>query len=89
MSSSKKKKSSLASVVIGFFLVIIALVSFGISTFFSIKKHFKGDNYNSVINVRYELDPYKSENPAIDKKPEISLEELKFELDKTTFFPVT
>ncbi len=83
MSSSKKKKSSLASVVIGFFLVIIALVSFGISTFFSIKKHFKGDNYNSVINVRYELDPYKSENPAIDKKPEISLEELKFELDKT------
>ncbi len=83
MTSSKKKKSSLTSVVIGFFLIIIALASFGISTFFSLKKYFKGENYNSVINVRYELDPYRSENPAIDKKSGISLEELKLELNRT------
>lgn len=79
--SNKKQRSSLVSIIIGFFLMLLAFVGFGVSSFFSIKKNFNGDNYNSVINVRYELDPYKSENPAIDKKTKVNLDNLKLELN--------
>ena len=80
--SNKKQKSSLVLMIIGFFLTLLTVVGFGVSSFFSVKKIFKGDNYNSVINVRYELDPYKSENPVIDKKASVDLDDLKLELDK-------
>ena len=70
--SSKNKakinKRSLISIIIGFFLIIVAIASFGTSTFFSIKKSVKGDQYDSSISLRYELDLYKPENLALDSK---------------------
>ena len=83
--SSKNKakinKHSLISIIIGFFLIIVAIASFGTSTFFSIKKSVKGDQYDSSISLRYELDPYKPENLALDSKDNVDLDTLKSQMN--------
>lgn len=78
---TKLNKRSLVSIIIGLFLVLIAFAGFGISAFFSVKKHVKGDKYDSSISVRYELDPYKPENLALDKKSNVDLNTLKSEMN--------
>lgn len=78
---TKLNKHSLLSIIIGFFLVIIAAAGFGVSAFFSAKKFTKGDKYDSSISLRYELDPYKPENIALDKKTNIDLDTLKSEMN--------
>lgn len=78
---TKLNKHSLLSIIIGFFLVVIAAAGFGVSAFFSAKKYTKGDNYHSSISLRYELDPYKPENIALDKKTTVDLDALKSEIN--------
>lgn len=78
---TKLNKHSLLSIIIGFFLIIVAAAGFGVSAFFSVKKYTKGDKYDSSISLRYELDPYQPENIALDKKTNIDLDTLKSEMN--------
>ena len=80
--SSRKNKSSIFSIIIGFFLVILAFVSFGLSTYFGYKNYFKGANYDSSINIRYELDPYTVEDPTTHKQTYIDEKDLRDKLIK-------
>jgi flagellar basal body-associated protein FliL len=80
--SSRKNKSSILSIIIGFFLVILAFVSFGLSAYFGYKNYFKGANYDSSINIRYELDPYTVEDPTAHKQTYIDEKDLRDKLNK-------
>ena len=80
--SMRNNKSSILSIIIGFFLVILAFVTFGLSTYFGYKNYFKGANYDSSINIRYELDPYTVEDPTVSKTKDIDENELKDKLNK-------
>lgn len=80
--SSRKNKSSILSIIIGFFLVILAFVSFGLSTYFGYKNYFNGANYDSSINIRYELDPYTVEDPTAHKQTYIDEKDLRDKLNK-------
>ena len=80
--STKKNKNSILSIIIGFFLVILAFVSFGLSTYFGYKNYFKGANYDSSINIRYELDPCTTEDPTASKATHIDVNDLKNKLNK-------
>ena len=80
--SKRKNKSSILSIIIGFFLVILAFVSFGLSTYFGYKNYFKGANYDSSINIRYELDPYTVEDPTVPSQTPIDEKDLRDKLNK-------
>jgi flagellar basal body-associated protein FliL len=79
--STRKNKSSILSIIIGFFLVILAFVSFGLSAYFGYKNYFKEANYDSSINIRYELDPYTVEDPTAHKQ-DIDEKDLRDKLKK-------
>lgn len=68
MAKSKIKKSNIFSIVLGFFLMVVTLGAFSTASYYSYKKSSLGNNLNSSYNLRYEFDPYSTNDPRYDEK---------------------
>ena len=80
MNRSKKQKRNIFLIILGFFIVLINLVAFGLSAGFGAAKTKVGSDFTNSYNLKYEFDPYsKNDNPqdGYYGKNEVSLSEVK------------
>ena len=85
MKRSKQQKKNIFLIILGFFIVIINLVAFGLSVLFGSKKTKIGSDFNNSYNLKYEFDPYsKNDNPQSGYygKDEVTLKDVTAKMDE-------
>ena len=84
MNRSKQQKRNIFLIILGFFIVFINLVAFGVSVGFGAVKTKIGNDFSNSYNLKYELDPYsKNDNPQSGyyTKSQVTLSDVKTKLD--------
>ncbi len=70
--------------IIGFFSVILMILSFGVITLFSSLKYIKSNEYEKSYNVRFEFDAYSTENPTTPHKSDADFPKNQATIDEYT-----
>ena len=84
MNRSKQQKRNIFLIILGFFIVFINLVAFGVSVGFGAVKTKIGNDFSNSYNLKYEFDPYsKNDNPQSGyyTKSQVTLDEVKTKME--------
>ena len=84
MKRSKQQKRNIFLVILGFFIVLVNLLAFGLSVGYGAIKTKVGSDFSKSYNIRYEFDPYsKCDDPRLGyyTKDERTLSEVQDEMD--------